>query len=125
VERKTFGEVFLPLGVILCATFFVPKNILAFQFGILIMGISDALASLFGERFGKHIIKVFGHKKSIEGSLAFFISSVIIVLFFTQRLGYQIVLIPLILTLIEFFSVLGLDNLILPIAGAFLFQLLL
>lgn len=124
VERLTFGEIFLPLGVILCAVLFLPEKRLAFQFGILIMGISDALASLIGERFGKHIIKIFGHKKSIEGSLAFFISALIITFFFVYKLDYRILFIPIILTIVEALSVAGLDNFILPVIGAYLIQFL-
>lgn len=125
VQRKTFGEVFLPLGVILCALFFIPENKIAFQFGILIMGISDALASLVGEKFGKHVIKVFGYKKSIEGCTIFFISTLLIVYFFTHGLYFSSLVVVIILTGIELLLVLGLDNLILPIAGAYLIQFLL
>ncbi|MFA5432233.1 MAG: hypothetical protein WC319_05100 [Candidatus Paceibacterota bacterium] len=125
VQRKTFGEVFLPLGVILCALLFVPENIVAFQFGILIMGISDALASLVGEKFGNHTVKIFGHKKSIEGCLMFFISSLLIVYLFTQRLDFSSLIVVTILTGVELLLVLGLDNLILPIVGAYLIQFLL
>ena len=124
VERLTFGEIFLPLGVILCAVLFLPDKRLAFQFGILIMGISDALASLIGERFGKHIIKVLGHKKSVEGSVAFFVSALIITFFFIYKLDYRILFIQIILTIVELLSVAGLDNFILPVIGAYLIQFL-
>ncbi|MDD2731685.1 MAG: hypothetical protein PHI53_00625 [Candidatus Pacebacteria bacterium] len=122
VERKTFGEIFLPMGVALCAFCFLPQKTTAFQFGILIMGISDALASIFGEKFGKHIIKLFGHKKSIEGSAVFFISSTIIALFFTSGFNYCIFSVAIILTFTELVSVIGLDNLILPVLGAYMIQ---
>jgi len=124
VQRRTFGEIFLPLGVVSCALLFLPENKMAFQFGILIMGISDALASLIGERFGKHIIRIFGQKKTIEGSVAFFISSIIIACFFVPGLEYRVLIISFILTIVELLSIAGLDNLILPIVGAYLIQLL-
>jgi dolichol kinase len=123
VERKTFGEIFLPMGVIICALIFLPDKAVQFQFGILIMGISDALASIVGGKYGKHGFKIFGHKKSLEGSGAFLISSLIIVFFFTGKLGGNIIFIPVILTLVESFLILGLDNLILPMVGAYLIQL--
>ncbi len=88
------------------------------------MGISDASAAIFGEKFGKHAIKIFGHKKSFEGSLAFLISSMVVMLFFIHKLDYNILLIPIILTLIELFFIFGLDNLVLPLAGAYLIQFL-
>src|SRR3989344_2643747 len=42
VERRTFGDVYLPLGVAICAVIFLPHNVSAFQYGVLVMGISDA-----------------------------------------------------------------------------------
>ena len=124
VERTTFGEVCLPLGVALAALFFLPDNLMAFQFGIFVMGISDPLAGIIGERFGKHHFVFFNNKKSLEGSLAFFASTIILALFFLP-LGYNIILIAAALTLIEFLMVYGLDNLTLPIVGALLIQMVL
>ena len=99
---------------------FLPEHVVAFQFGILVMGISDALAGVIGERFGKHYIQYFGNKKSLEGSLVFFDSSLVLTFLFYPMLGYQLILIPLVLTVAEFSFAHGSDNLILPILGAFL-----
>ena len=99
VNRKTYGEIFLPLGVVVCALTFLPEKVINFQYGILIMGISDALASLWGERYGRHIFMVMGHKKSIEGSLMFFISSVIVSSVFLHRIDLGIVMVSFILAL--------------------------
>lgn len=123
VERATFGEVYLPLGVALSALLFLPHDTLAFQFGILVMGISDALAGFLGERFGKHFVYFFNNKKSVEGSVVFFVSTVFISLFFIPGLEYRIVVIPLLLTLSEFLLVYGLDNLMLPVIAGLLIQL--
>ena len=125
VERDTFGEVFLPLGVAFSALLFLPHSMGAFQFGVFVMGISDALAGLAGERFGRHHIKFLSNRKSLEGSLVFFLSSLILTFLFVQGFDYRILVIPLILTGVEFFLEYGLDNLILPIAGAYLIQALL
>jgi len=120
VERTSFGEIYLPLGVIVTALIFLPHDLRAFQFGVFIMGISDALAGMVGERFGKHHVQFFGNKKSLEGSLVFFASSSVLTFLFFPIVGYQLVLIPLVLTFAEFSFVYGLDNLILPILGALL-----
>lgn len=124
VERNTFGEVFLPLGVALSALLFLPHSMGAFQFGVFVMGISDALAGLAGEKFGRHHIKFLSNKKSFEGSLVFFLSSLILTFLFIPVLDYNLFLIPLLLTFIEFCLVYGLDNLVLPILGAYLIQIL-
>ncbi len=124
VKRRTLGEIFLPLGVILCAIFFLPYKIKAFQFGILIMGISDGFAGLIGEEFGKHYFKIFNSRKSIEGTCIFFATSLILTFLFISGFDYRILIIPLILTIIEFFLEYGLDNLILPILSAYLIHFL-
>ena len=124
VERHTFGEIFLPLGVAVTAFFFLPDSILAFQFGILIMGVSDAIGGLVGERFGKHIFMILGNKKSLEGSLVFFGCSLILTYLFYPIFGHNLFLIPLILTVIEFGFIYGLDNLVLPIVAAYLINFL-
>jgi len=87
------------------------------------MGLSDALAGFVGERFGRHNIVFLGNKKSAEGSTAFFICTLILTVLFLPTLGYHVVLIPAILTVVEFSMTFGLDNLVLPILGAALFEL--
>lgn len=124
VERKTFGDVYLPLSIALSAQLFLPSHLMAFQFGIFIMGISDPLAGLVGEKFGKHIFTIWGIRKSLEGSLAFFVSALILLFLFAPNSGYLLILIPTVLTLIEFLLVYGLDNLALPIVAGYLFQFL-
>ncbi len=125
VDRNTLGEVFLPVGVILCAIFFLPQDIKAFQFGILIMGISDGLAGLIGEGLGKHYFKLFNKRKSIEGVCIFLLTSLLLTFIFSPHFDYRILIIAIILTVVEFFLEFGLDNIALPILGAYLMQFLL
>ena len=125
VNRDTLGEVFLPIGVLLCALFFLPQDIKSFQFGILIMGLSDGLAGLIGEGFGKRYVKLFNSRKSVEGAAVFLLSSLLLTFIFFPHFDYRILVISIVLTLVEFFLEFGLDNLILPILGACLIQLLL
>src|SRR3989344_1182300 len=74
VNRKTIGEVYFPLGLGLSAFFFLPQNILAFQFGVLVLAFSDAFGGLVGQLYGKHKIG-FGLSKSWEGTLVFFLTT--------------------------------------------------
>jgi phytol kinase len=124
VERTSFGDLFLPLGEAISAMVFLPHNVAAFQFGVLVMGISDALAGLVGERYGKHKIRFFVSTKSLEGSFVFFICTLALTLFFAPVCSYQLITIPAILTVIEFLAMYGLDNVLLPTLGAFLIQFL-
>ncbi len=126
VTRSTFGEVYLPLGVAIAALIFLPDNRSAFQFGVLVMGIADPLAGLIGEQFGTRRNQLLNNSKSLEGSLAFFISSLILTLLFASS-GTpisSIILIPIVLTFVEHLLVYGLDNLALPIVAAYLIQTL-
>ncbi len=56
------------------SVFLFPKILFLTAFGILI--ISDSTAALIGRKFGKHKLL----KKSLEGTLAFFVSAIIVVL---------------------------------------------
>ena len=58
-----------------------PKIIFITAFAILIVG--DIMAALIGRKFGKHKFLA----KSLEGTLAFFLSSCIVVIF-TPKVGY-------------------------------------
>ncbi|MFA5644383.1 MAG: hypothetical protein WC928_02535 [Patescibacteria group bacterium] len=128
VRRLSLGEVFYPLGIMISAIFFLPDDILAFQFGVLVLGFSDALANIFGGLFGTYKIKIFGGAKSLEGSLVFLLTTIILSIFFKGDFALlnfdKYFIVALILTLLEFSLFFGLDNLFLPFISAYLFSLL-
>jgi dolichol kinase len=68
------------ISAVLCVLLF-PKILTISAFAILI--ISDTTAALFGRRFGRH--RFFG--KSLEGSAAFFISAMLVILV-APKIGY-------------------------------------
>lgn len=131
VKRVGLGEVFYPLGVMISALVFLPQGeVLAFQFGILVLGISDALANIFGDLYGFHKIDFYWSKKSLEGSLSFFVSTLLILIFvnffnfsFSSFITYFIL--SIVLTFLEFLLFFGLDNLVLPLLSSYLFLVLL
>jgi phytol kinase len=124
VDRKTYGDVFLPLGEALAAMVFLPHNVAAFQFGVLVMGISDAMAGIVGERYGTHPLHFFRSNKTLEGAATFFVCTLFISLFFSSRLSGLLFPVALLLTLLELGLIYGLDNLVLPISAGFLLMLL-
>lgn len=123
VERSTYGEVYFPLVVLLLATF-LPER-LPFLYGMLVMSISDALANLAGEYFGRKHYQIGSSRKTYIGSLSFLLSTIAIGLVIFGRAKYLslrftllLLAISLVLTITEGVLSGGLDNLILPLLGA-------
>jgi dolichol kinase len=119
--RQTYGDVYFPLGIIAAAIVLLPDNVTAFQYGVAIMGISDALAGFVGERWGRKTISILGNPKTLTGALVFYFSSLVITFIFAPQLIPIVFVLPLILTTVEFALVYGLDNLILPVVSGLLF----
>ncbi len=119
VQRKTYGEVYFPLTVLITALLF--PNKLLFTYGLLILAISDGFATIIGQKYGNKIYKITSANKSYIGSLTFFICSfflgIILVLLngndFSTSFTISFIL-SIILTLVEGGLSYGLDNLILP-----------
>ncbi len=117
VERKTYGEIFFPLGVLITLWISYPFSSI-FLSSLLILTFADSLAVIPG--FLKK-----SQKKTILGSLVFFITSFIILTLIFQSIDiYITVIISLILTFVEFISIYGLDDLFIPTIASILLLLL-
>jgi len=72
IERATrydFGTIFFPVSFVICiALFFDGPHREAAAVGIMIMGLGDAAAAVFGKAFGRHKYAFLGARKSLEGS---------------------------------------------------------
>jgi dolichol kinase len=77
-KKNLNGATYVLISALICVIIF-PKIFFVTAFTILI--ISDSLAALIGRKFGRH--KLFA--KSLEGTLAFFISASIVILFTLQN----------------------------------------
>lgn len=91
------GSFYFTLAVLTSVVLF-PKNIAITS--ILIMIFSDTMAALIGKTLGKHKIL----DKSIEGCLAFLITTIILLYLYDLLSTYEIILISFILTLVELYS---------------------
>lgn len=90
--------------------------------GILAMSYGDGFASIIGVRFGRRSFQIFRDRKSLEGSLAMFLTTMpmllVNALFYslpiTLRLLTAFFLICLVATITEMLTPRGLDNLTVP-----------
>jgi len=84
--------------------------------GIAAMSYGDGMAALIGEKYGKHKYRIFGDKKSFEGSIAMFLvifTTLWIVLAYYHVIIGNLLIIPivaLIATIFEGITPKGLDN---------------
>ncbi|HUA13145.1 MAG TPA: hypothetical protein VL989_01455 [Candidatus Sulfotelmatobacter sp.] len=123
VQRATWGEATFALSILLIALLTNDKWI--FTAAIFQMSIADGLAALVGVRFGrKYSYIIFKHTKSLIGTLAFFVASVLILFgyahFATVTLSLSFILIVSVMSaLLENIAVYGLDNVLVPLFVAF------
>jgi phytol kinase len=127
VERKSFGEILFPAGVCLAAI--AADTSVAYMFGVLVMGFSDAAASIVGGRYGKKKYQswVGPGKKTYVGSMVFFGVTLSLGLLFTWFDQSPYALTSLlatcaVLTLLEAELSYGIDNVVIPIAATIWFQ---
>lgn len=129
VKRTTYGEVYFPVSIALTALLFPDKSL--YIYGVLVMSVSDGLASIIGQRFRSRKYAFLWGRKSYFGSLAFFVSTLMIGCVVMLASGTGLVpafllsvFMASVLTVIEAGMSAGFDNLILPPAAAGLFLLL-
>jgi len=120
VSRKTFGTFLFALVTLLLTLIWFRENVELLRYGIWILVVPDALAALIGSKWGKQIPK---YQKSLLGSAVFFAGTIVVTLFFTQNI-LLILLIAVVLTIVEFFTRWGIDNLTLPLIASFLLLLM-
>ncbi len=123
VTRFTLGELFFPIGIGLTALLADSKWI--FLAAVLHTSLADGVAGLVGVYLDKNKgrYKIFGQSKTMAGSVAFMISSVLIIgcIIFYSSAGFGgldwpvIIWLPILATLIESLSPFGTDNLFVPL----------
>jgi phytol kinase len=124
VARPTSGGAFFPCGVGLA--FLASARPAPFVSAMLVLAVGDAVAALVGRRYGRHAHRFGGAVRSVEGSAALFLTTVVVVtsaLLFLDRLplagslGWGLAVAAL-ATTIEIAAQDGSDNLLLPVAVA-------
>ncbi len=122
VKRRTVGDILGPLTIGILA-FFNPPVVL-FSLVVLHVTLADGMAAVIGARFGESTgYSVLGYKKSIAGTLTCFMFSFFIMVgtfifgHFSGKVPIEsLFVIPLIVTLVENISVMGIDNTLIALA---------
>lgn len=100
------------------------RSLLVAEFGVLCIGIGDAMGAVVGKSVGKH--KWGKNQRTLEGSLAMWLSMILVGALFCSSLREYVALLiaTTVTTILEAFTV-QLDNLVLPIAGCSIILLVL
>lgn len=121
VKRKTKGDVLFALGVMLLAVLEPKASV--YMVAMLHVAFCDAVAALAGELLAKDrgVYYIFGNRKSILGTAAFFVSSLTLVTLFAVYTGASVMtalyIVPLVTVLENILSG-GYDNALLPFVVA-------
>ena len=126
VERKSYGTLFYCLSLFILIWLFWDKDPYALIAGFFIMTFGDGLAGLIGKNFNSKNWIIFNQKKSLFGTLIMFLTSLIVVcsIGYAQQKNVNLnyFAIAFLATILEQFSVLGIDNFIVPISSALCFN---
>ena len=126
VERKSYGTLFYCLSLFILIYFYWNKDPMSLIAGFFIMTFGDGLAGLIGKNFKSKSWFYLNQKKSFFGTMTMFITSFIVVFgvsyIYKYPFNINFFTIALISTVLEQFSILGIDNLIVPITSAFCFN---
>ena len=128
VKRKSYGTLFYCLSLFILIFLFWDKDPYALITGFFIMTFGDGLAGLIGKTFNSWSWIFLNQKKSLIGTLTMLLTSFIVVLTlgYAQQNSFSLnyLTIAFLATLLEQFSVSGIDNLIVPISSALCFNFL-
>ena len=126
IERKSYGTIFYCLSLFILIWLFWDKDPYALIAGFFIMAFGDGLAGLIGKSFNSKSWIIFKQKKSLIGTLTMFLTSLIVVcsIGYAQKNSFNLnyFTISFLATVLEQFSVLGIDNFIVPISSALCFN---
>lgn len=124
VDRPSNGGVYYPLAVWIVFMISSRQGHPEFYVAsILVLAICDAVAALVGKRYGEHRYQVEGSRRSLEGSVMFFVSSFTVIHlvlslasdFGRQEAALAALYVAGIVTVLESISLSGTDNLWIPL----------
>lgn len=125
IRPGSYGDILSAVAIIACATLTdVP---LFFAIAILHLAVADGLAAVIGSAYGKKWkYKILGQQKTLIGTMSFWLASVCILgiglPFAGSYISFEyyialILVLPPALTILENISILGTDNIVVPLAA--------
>ena len=128
IERKSYGTFFYCLSLFILIFIFWDINYYALIAGVFVMTFGDGLAGLIGKSFKSKNWTIFNQKKSIIGTSTMFLVSLLVISFLGYKnnydFNYYYLLIALLATLLEQISIIGIDNISVPIITSTIFHVL-
>ena len=121
ISRRSAGDVMFALGI--TGSALITNNEWIFAAAMLHLGLADGIAALVGTNFKSQVlVNIHGEKRTLAGTISFFLVSLAILGWVTliapSGLHEIAVYIPFIATLataVEFVSILGSDNVLVPL----------
>jgi phytol kinase len=125
VGRKTYGVFYYALSITILVVLLWDNHPQYAVIGVMVMSWGDGMAALIGKRFGKHTFVHLGNKRSLEGSFAMFVTSVMVMIgifglthgIHTRDIGIAMP-VAAIAALLEAYSPGGTDNISVPLSSA-------
>ncbi len=127
VSRASEGGLFYPLGVVLLFTLAYDRPAI-YVAAALALIVSDTAAALFGSAYGRNTYTVESDRRSLEGSVAFFLTAFLAIhlpLLLMTGIDRDVAVliavhVALVVTLVEGVSIRGSDNVLVPLSAYFL-----
>lgn len=124
IKRQTYGLILFPVAIIACAL--LTHNKFFFALAVLHLALADGLAAVNGITYGKKFkYKIFHQVKTLTGTMTFWLTSLSILgvglLFAHDFVSFNhyvflLIFLPPILAVLKNLTVLGLDNMVVPVA---------
>ena len=128
IDRKSFGTFFYCLSLSILIYLFWNKDPASLIAGSFIMSFGDGFAGLLGKNIKTKNWKILNQTKSVLGTFTMFLMSLIIIYSIgylnNYELNFYYLGIALLVTILEQFSAVGIDNLIVPIISSVSFHFL-
>ncbi len=127
IKRESYGTVAYGLSITILLILFWPVNAAAVSAGVLVMAFGDGFAGLVGPYIHSPSWEIWNQRKSIAGTITMTLITALVLLTLSSISGtpfhpLKIIVITALAVSLEQISLLGIDNLTVPIGVAYAWQ---